>query len=145
MHTISSQKNRRKMIMARTKANSDTGDSLLGLGIFFMTFVFIKGCNAYIGSKTFIAEQTIRQNLKDPDSAKFNSTSVVWEKDNLSLVETDVSARNGFGGVTRATYCVCVNKKAESGRLISEGNCGVGRGLATASAATLMCGSYEFN
>lgn len=55
------------------------------------------------------AQQVVKDTLRDPSSAKFNSKQVL-EKDNYSryLIELDVSGKNGFGGVSREIYYVVV-------------------------------------
>ena len=55
------------------------------------------------------AQQVVKDTLRDPSSAKFNSKQVL-EKDNYSryLIELDVSGKNGLGGVSREIYYVVV-------------------------------------
>lgn len=55
------------------------------------------------------AQDIVRNNLKDPSSAKFNSKEIL-EKDNYNryLVKLDVTGTNGFGGASREIYYVVV-------------------------------------
>lgn len=77
------------------------------------------------GKPGLLAEDIIRQGLKDPKSAEFHDTKVVWSKSDLSLVESDVSAKNGFGGMVRSRFCVCINGKTSQGIVLgSESGCG---------------------
>lgn len=110
-----------------------------GIVILLIIFVFSNG-----GLKGFVVQDIIRRNLKDPDSAKFHSTEKVWEKKHLALFEVDFSAKNGFGGMDRAAYCVCLNNKKDLYQIIStDGGCETsGRIPASGNSMSMICESY---
>lgn len=93
------------------------------------------------GKPGLLAEDIIRQGLKDPGSAEFHSTKVIWSKSDLSLVESDVSAKNGFGGMVRSRFCVCINGKTSQGIVLgSETGCGASDRIpASVAAISNLC------
>lgn len=78
------------------------------------------------GEDGMLAIDLIHQELKDPSSATWNSVVFAWKGDGRSLVEVDVSAKNGFGGTVRSDFCVCVAPKVKQGKVLTaEGGCGI--------------------
>jgi hypothetical protein len=94
------------------------------------------------GKPGLLAEDIVRQGLKDPGSADFHSTKVVWSKSDLALVESDVSAKNGFGGIVRSHFCVCINSKTSQGIVLdSETGCGVSEREPASTGISQICES----
>ena len=61
----------------------------------------------YDSSAVSAAQQIVKNNLKNPSSAIFNTTRVELKDDyRRYIVYVDVSAQNGFGGYTRERYWV---------------------------------------
>ena len=77
------------------------------------------------GNEGMLAYDLVLQNLKDPSSASWNHVNVIWREDGKGLVELDISAKNGFGGMVRSQFCACVDTKNSRGKILSEeGGCG---------------------
>lgn len=77
------------------------------------------------GEEGMLAYDLVLQSLKDPTSASWNHVNIIWKRDGKGLVELDISAKNGFGGVLRSEFCICVDAKRSLGKVLSEeGGCG---------------------
>ncbi|MEK2688869.1 hypothetical protein [Bdellovibrio sp. GT3] len=76
------------------------------------------------GKEGALAYDLIRQELKDPSSASWDSIKVLSKENGRSLVVADITAKNSFNANVKSRFCVCVALADKVGKVLStDGGC----------------------
>lgn len=82
----------------------------------------IKEMGGYSGNLAF---EVVSSHLRDPQGTQINSGTIVWKSKDASVVDLDLTGKNGFGGSVRQRFCVCLDEANKAGAVLSDsGGCG---------------------